>query len=125
MNPVTLRPLMRDAWLELDDTLKTRIRAVLEDPERLVTEAELRKLSDEGKGMRRILAAELLRLEQRLAELDSDPESPFGAIGPAFRRVHDFREHVGELDGLLAALEARARQVRTSRLLESAVRRPD
>ena len=113
---------MRDAWLELDVTLKTRIRAVLEDPERLVTEAELRKLSDEGKGMRRILAAELQRLEQRLAELDSDPDSPFGAIGPAFRRVHDFREHVGELDGLLTALEARAREVRTSRFLESALR---
>jgi hypothetical protein len=72
--------------------------------------------------MRRILAAELARLEQRLAELDSDPDSPFGAIGPAFRRVNDFREHVAELDELLAALEDRAREVRTSRVLESAFR---
>jgi hypothetical protein len=112
---------MRDAWLELDVTLKERIRVVLEDPERLVTEAELRKLSDEGNGMARILRAELGRLEERLAELDSVPDSPFGAIGPAYRRVHDFRDHLAELDGLLTALEDRARQVRTTRLLESAV----
>jgi hypothetical protein len=116
---------MRDAWLELDVTLKTRIRDVLEDPERLVTEAELRKLSDEGNGMTRILGAELRRLEARLAELDSDPTSPFGAIGPAFRRVHDFRDHLAELDDLLAALEDRARQVRTTRLLDSASRTRD
>ena len=57
-----------------------------------------------------------------VVKLDADPDSPFGAIGPAFRRVHDFREHVGELDELLTALEARAREVRTSRILESAVR---
>ncbi|HVD26365.1 MAG TPA: hypothetical protein VNB86_10265 [Gaiellaceae bacterium] len=113
---------MRDAWLELDDTLKQRVRVVLDDPERLVTEAELRKLSEEGRGMSRILGAELQRLEQHLAELDSDPASPFGAIGPAFRRVHDFREHLAELDGLLTELEDRARQVRTSRLMESALR---
>ena len=113
---------MRDAWLELDVTLKKRIRVVLDDPERLVTEAELRKLSEEGQGLTRILGAELQRLEQRLAELDSDPASPLGAIGPAFRRVHEFREHLAELDELLTALEDRARRVRTSRLLESAVR---
>src|SRR4029450_13070105 len=63
---VTLRPQMRDAWLELDVTLKQRIRTVLEDPERLVTEAELRKLSEEGRGLTLILRAELQRLEQRL-----------------------------------------------------------
>jgi hypothetical protein len=108
---------MRDAWLELDDALKDRIRVVLDDPQRLVTEAELRKLSDEGQGLTRILSAELRRLEQRLAELDTDPDTPLGAIGPAFRRVHDFREHVAELDSLLSALDDRARQVRTSRLL--------
>jgi hypothetical protein len=113
---------MRDAWLELDDVLKERIRAVLEDPERLVTEAELRKLTDEGQGLSRILSAELQRLEQRLAELDADPATSFGAIGPTFRRVHDFREHVAELDSLLSALDDRARHVRTSRLFRAATR---
>jgi hypothetical protein len=108
---------MRDAWLELDTVLKERIRKVLASPERPVSEAELRKLSDEGRGCTLILRAELGRLEQRLAELDADPASPLGAIGPAFRRVHDFRAHLDELDGLLSALEDRAREVRTSRLL--------
>jgi hypothetical protein len=42
-----------------------------------------------------------------------------GAIAPAFRRVHDFRAHLAELDRLLSALNDRARQVRTSRLLGS------
>jgi hypothetical protein len=110
---------MRDAWLELDDVLKERIRVVLDDPQRLVTEAELRKLTDEGHGLSRILTAELQRLEHRLAELDADPATSFGAIGPTFRRVNDFREHIAELDSLLSALDDRARDVRTSRLFGS------
>lgn len=110
---------MRDAWLELDTVLKERIHNVLEHPERPVTEAELRKLSEEGRACTLILGAELERLEQRLAELDADSASPLGAIGPAYRRVHEFRDHIGQLDELLSALEARAREVRTSRLLSA------
>lgn len=114
---------MSEAWLQLDTTLKERIRVVVEDPERLVTEAELRKLSEEGQAWTRILGAELKRLELRLAELDADPSTPFSAIAPAFRHVHDFRSHVAELQGLLSVLDDRARKVRTSRLLDSAHRR--
>ena len=36
---------MPEAWLELDTVLKERLRRVLDDPQRPVTEAELRKLS--------------------------------------------------------------------------------
>jgi DNA repair exonuclease SbcCD ATPase subunit len=111
---------MSEAWLELDTALKERIRKVLEDPQRPVTEAQLRKLSEEGRASTLILGGELKRLEYRLAELDRDPVSSLGAIAEAFRRVHDFRAHVEELDGLLSALEDRARQVRTSRLLPRA-----
>jgi hypothetical protein len=110
---------MPEAWLELDTALKERIRIVLDDPQRLVTEAQLRKLSEEGRAYRLILGAELGRLERRLAELDADPGSPLGAIAPAFRRVHDFRAHLAELNRLLSALDDRARQVRTSWLLRS------
>jgi hypothetical protein len=110
---------MRDAWLELDTVLKERIRTVLENPQRPVTEAELRKLSEEGRACTLILGAELERLQHRLAELDADPASPFGAIAPAFRRVHDFRAHLEELDGLLSALKDRAREVRVSWLLSA------
>ena len=108
---------MPDAWLELDTTLKERLREVLEDPRRPVTEAELRKLSEEGRACTLILGAELGRLERRLAELDGDPASTLGEVADAFRRVNDFRAHVEELNGLLAALEGRAREVRTSWLL--------
>jgi hypothetical protein len=104
---------MPSAWLELDVELRARLRDVLEEPRRPVTEAELRKLSEEGRACRLILGAELERLEGRLGKLDADPDSSLGEIANAFRRVHDFREHVEELDGLLAALEARAREVRT------------
>jgi hypothetical protein len=102
------------AWLELDVELRHRLQAVLEEPRRPVTEADLRKLSDEGRACRLILGAELDRLEARLAELDDDPDSSLGEIANAFRRVHDFRAHVEELDGLLSALEDRAREVRSS-----------
>ena len=110
---------MPEAWLELDTALKKRIDVVLEHPQRLVTEAELRKLSEEGRAYRLILGAELVRLERRLAELEADPVSSLGAIAPAFRRVHDFRTHLAELDQLLSALDDRARRVRTSWLLGS------
>ena len=105
---------MPEVWLELDTTLKERLRRVLDDPQRPVTEAELRKLSEEGRACTLILGAELERLERRLAEFDSDSASSLGAIANAFRRVHDFRAHLEELDGLLSALEGRAREVRTS-----------
>jgi hypothetical protein len=109
---------MPEAWLELDTTLKERIRTVLGDPQRLVTEAELRKLSEAGRAYSLILGAELERLEHRLTEVDT-PNSPLGAFAATYRRVHDFREHVAELDGLLSQLDDRAREVRTSWLLGS------
>ena len=105
---------MPEVWLELDTTLKERLREVLADPQRPVTEAELRKLSEEGRACTLILGAELERLERRLAECDGDPASSLGAIANAFRRVHDFRAHLEELDVLLSALDGRAREVRMS-----------
>ena len=105
---------MSSAWLELDVELRVRLRDVLAEPRRPVTEAELRKLSEEGRACRLILGAELERLEGRLGRLDADPASSLGAIADAFRRVHDLRPHVGELDELLSALDDRAREVRTS-----------
>jgi hypothetical protein len=108
---------MPDVWLELDTVLKEQVRRVLDDPRRSVTEAELRKLSEEGRACTLILGAELERLERRLAELDGAPASTLGDVAAAFRRVNDFRAHVEELNGLLVALEDRAREVRTVWLL--------
>ena len=75
---------MPEAWLELDTALKVRLHEVLDDPDRPVTEAELRKLSEEGRACTLILGGELQRLEQRLAELDRDPASSLGAIAGRF-----------------------------------------
>jgi hypothetical protein len=94
--------------------LRRRLRDVLAEPRRPLTEAELRKLTEEGRACRLILGAELERLEGRLGKLDADPAASLGEIAEAFRRVHDFRKHVGELDELLSALEDRAREVRTT-----------
>jgi hypothetical protein len=108
---------MPEVWLELDTALRERLREVLAEPKRPVTEAELRKLSDDGRAYTLILRAELARLEQQLDTLDRDPGGSLGAIADAFRRVHEFRTHVDELEELLGALDARAREVRTSWLL--------
>jgi hypothetical protein len=108
---------MPEVRLELDTVLKERLRRVLDDPQRPVTEAELRQLSEEGRACTLILGADLERLERQLAKLDGDPASSLVAIANAFRRVHDFRMHLDELDGLLSALEDRAREARTSWLL--------
>ena len=78
---------MPEAWLELDTALKVRLHEVLDDPDRPVTEAELRKLSEEGRACTLILGGELQRLEQRLAELDRDPASSLGAIAGTFGRT--------------------------------------
>jgi hypothetical protein len=105
---------MPDAWLDLDIELKARLREALKNPQRPLMESELRKFTEEGRACTLILHAELDRLERRLAELDSDPDSSLGAIADAFRRVNAFRVHVEELDHLLAAFDDRARDVRTS-----------
>jgi hypothetical protein len=105
---------MPDAWLELDSDLKRRVRDVLADPRRPVTEPELRKLTDEGRACALLLHGELRRVEGRLGRLDGDPSTSLGEIADAFRRVHEFRAHVDELDSLLVELADRAREVRTA-----------
>jgi hypothetical protein len=105
---------MPDAWLELDSDLRRRVHEVLADRRRPVTEPELRKLTDEGRACALILHGELQRLEGRLGRLDGDPSTSLGAIADAFRRVHEFRAHVDELDELMIALDQWAREVRSS-----------
>ena len=105
---------MAEPWLELDAVLRERLRDVLQEPPRPLTESELRSLLEEGRACMLILKGELDRLERRLAQLDGDPNISFSALTDAFRRVNEFRAHVEELRTLLAALETRAREVRAS-----------
>jgi predicted short-subunit dehydrogenase-like oxidoreductase (DUF2520 family) len=94
----------------LDSALKEQVRAVL--GRRPVTEAELRKLSEEGHACALILHAQLDRSEQRLAELTADPTSSLSEIAAAFREVNALRPQVRELDALLGGLQNHAREVR-------------
>ena len=105
---------MAEPWLELDAVLRERLRDVLQEPPRPLTESELRSLLEEGRACLLILSGELDRLERRLAQLDDDPNTSFSALTDVFRRAKELRAHVEELRTLLAALETRAREVRAS-----------
>ena len=96
----------------LDAALKERLRAVLD--RQPVTEAELRKLAEEGDACARILGAQLARDEQRLGDLAADPASSLSAIASTLRAVNELRPDVEELETLLAGLEGRARELRGS-----------
>jgi hypothetical protein len=106
-------------WLALDSALKSRLRAALES-QRPVTEAELRKLSDEGRACTLMLRAELGRGEERLRELDADAASSLVEIAATFRDVSDLRRDLGDLEALLAELQERARAARAAWLTTSA-----
>jgi hypothetical protein len=96
----------------IDTVFKTRVRAVLDG--RPATEAELRKLFEEGRACELIMDGQLQNSERRLAELASDPESSIAELASAFRRVNELRPELADLDGLLSQLDARAREFRTS-----------
>jgi len=55
----------------VDSALKQRLRVVL--ARKPVTEAELRKLGEEGRACTLVLSAQLARGEQTLAQLAADP----------------------------------------------------
>jgi hypothetical protein len=96
----------------LDSALKERLRSVLD--RQPVTEAELRKLAEEGAACTLILGAQLERSEQRLGELESDPASSLAEISATFRRVSELRPDLEELRTLLAEVEERAREFRSA-----------
>ena len=113
---------MAEPWLELDAVLRERLRDVLQEPPRPLTESELRSLLEEGRACMLILSGELDRLERRLAQLDGDPDTSFSALTDAFRRVNEFRAHVEELRD--AARRPRDAGARSPRVVATADRRP-
>jgi hypothetical protein len=96
----------------LDAALKERLRAVLD--RQPVTEAELRKLAEQGHACALILGAQLAKDEQRLGDLSADPSSSLSEIASMLRAVNELRPDVEELETLLAGLEGRARELRGS-----------
>jgi hypothetical protein len=95
----------------LDFALKQRLRAVIAD--HTVTEATLRKLTEQGRACALILDARLARLERRLAELSGDPESSLADIAATMRAVNELRPDLDELHTLLDDLDAHARELRS------------
>ena len=94
----------------LDSALKERLRAVLD--RQPVTEAELRKLAEEGRACTLILGAQLERSERLLGELSADPASSLVDVAEALRAVNELRPDLAELEQLLEAVQARAREFR-------------
>ena len=102
-----------DLWLSLDNALKSRIRGALES-ERILTEAEVRRLAEDGRAGSLMLTAELRRDEQKLRELDADPAGSLAELAAVFRDVSLLRRDLDELQSLLDALDERARASRTA-----------
>ena len=95
----------------LDFALKERLRAVIAD--HTVTEATLRKLTEQGRACALILDARLERLERRLTELSADPQSLLADIAATMRAVNELRPDLEELHALLDDLDAYARKLRS------------
>jgi chromosome segregation ATPase len=102
----------RAVTVTLDFALKERLRAVIADHS--VTEATLRKLTEEGRACVLILDARLERLELRLTELSADPESSLAEIAATMREVNELRPDLEELHSLLGDLDAHARELRSA-----------
>ena len=77
-----------------------------------MTEAELRKLAEEGRACELILGGQLRRSERRLEALASDPTSSLADIAGALREVNELRPDLDELEALLGELQGRAREFR-------------
>jgi len=106
----------------LDSALKERVRAVL--ARQPVTEAELRRLSEEGRACALILRARCERSEHRLADLSADPTSSLTEIAAALRDLNEALPDLEDLESLLADLDDRAREFRASWLSTPSSHRP-
>lgn len=96
----------------LDGDVKERVRAVLDSQP--VTEAELRKLAEEGRACALILGGRLERAEERLVELNRYSDSSLADIAATLRDVNELRPDLDELQSLLDELNVRARQYRSA-----------
>ena len=96
----------------LDSVLRERLRSVLDG--RPATEAELRKLIEEGCACALLLHGQLERNEARLVELSADPETSLTDLASALKETQAIRPQLDELESILGELQERARQARRS-----------
>jgi hypothetical protein len=101
-----------------DPDLTARLReALVNDPS---TEAELRSLDEQADAWTRALEAQLEGSERRIDELAGADGPPLSEIATELRRIEALRPELDEMRSLLADLETRARELRTSWLLRQA-----
>lgn len=96
----------------LDLALTKRLRDVVSGDQ--TTESELRALADQAGGWERAVAAQLRAAEDRLGKLNGDPASPLAEMAAEIRRVEMLKRELDEARTLLAGLEDRTRELRTS-----------
>jgi predicted phage gp36 major capsid-like protein len=96
----------------LDSALIVRLHAILEHEP--ATEADLRRLFEEGEAWVRILRAQLHRSEERLERRSGSPGSSLMDIASDLRRTHELAAELDELSALLLRLRERAREIRAS-----------
>ena len=101
-----------------DLALLARLRDVLCNQP--VTETELRGLIEQADGLVRALGAHMAGSERRLNELTEDADSSLKEIAAELHRVEGLRPRLEEARSLLADLQTRARELRTSWLLRRA-----
>jgi len=103
-----------------DLALLERLRDVLGDQP--VTETELRVLIEQADGLVRTLGAHLDGSERRISELNEHEDSSLTEIAAELQRVEELRPRLEEARSLHADLELRARELRTSWLLDTTER---
>ena len=93
----------------LDEELKVRLRDVLRS-RRAPIEPELRRLAEEGRACELIMRGELMRHEERLADVQSSLS--LTEIADELQRIRGLRDRVDELRTMLDELDTRARELR-------------
>jgi len=106
----------------LDFALIARLREVAGDTP--ATEAELRALAEKADGWARALTGQIAASERRLRELNADSAGSLAELADELRRLEALHPQLEEVRSLRAALDRRARELRTSWLLHQAESSP-
>jgi hypothetical protein len=106
----------------LDFALIARLRDVAGDTP--ATEADLRMLSEQADAWARALTGQIEACERRLRELNAVEDGSLAELADELRRLETLRPQLEEVRSLRAALEGRARELRTAWLLHQAESSP-
>jgi chromosome segregation ATPase len=102
----------------LDFALIARLREVAGDTP--ATEAELRALTEQAEGWGRALTGQIEACERRLRERSANAEGSLAELADELRRLEELHPQLEEVRTLRAALDRRARSLRTAWLLHQA-----